>query len=100
MKTRFMSKSGNYIALIHADSFSVIVTSWGVSSFNNSWPGSQFSGDNPIRFDYESNGDLAGVSTSIDGAEVLALSEDAQAFGEKMRAKYEKNPPVQNAKSC
>lgn len=89
---RFHSKSDKYIALIprealdptaRAIGFSVVVTADGVSSFKASWPCSQL-GEQPIRFEFASNGDLVDVSTDRDGDDLLALSQDAQEFGEKV----------------
>lgn len=82
---RVHSKSGRYIALL-PDSlmggFSVVVTESGVSAFNASWPCSRIP-CRPIRFEFEANGDLAGiVGTNRDGEEMLALSQNAQEFGE------------------
>ena len=83
--TRLHSKSGRFIALIPdapAAGFAVVVTVWGVEAFKDRWPCSQL-GNGPIRFEFESNGDLCGMSRDVDGPDVLALSEDAQRFGEK-----------------
>lgn len=86
---RVRSKSGRFIALLPDDligGFDVVVTAWGVQSFKSSWPCSRL-GDGPIRFSFAKNGDLVDVSTSRDGEDLFALSEDAQEFGEKALAK-------------
>lgn len=82
---RAKAKSGRFIALLPENligGFAVVVTAMGVNSFNASWPCSAIPDDIPIRFEYGSNGDLVEVSSSCDGREMLALSEDAQTFGE------------------
>ncbi len=38
--------------------------------------------DRPIRLEFAANGDLVDISTSYDGEDILALSQDAQSFGE------------------
>ena len=90
---RVHSSSGRFIALLPDDlqgGFAVVATASGVASFRASWPCSHL-GEQPIRFEFAGNGDLEGISTSRDGADVLALSEDAQEFGaaclERRRAK-------------
>src|SRR4051812_7096437 len=83
---RFRSKSGRYIALIPdspADGFSVVVTLWGVEAFNSTWPCSRLK-PRPTRFEFAGNGDLIDiVGKQPDGEELLALSHDAQEFGER-----------------
>ena len=87
---RIRSRSGKYIALIPdppADGFSVVVTQWGVEAFNASWPCSRLK-ERPVRFEFAGNGDLVDiVGRQTDGEELLALSEDAQKFGEKCKLK-------------
>ncbi len=86
---RVHSKSGRYIALLPESltgGFSVVVTANGVSSFKSSWPCSRL-GTQPIRFEFAANGDLIDVSTDRDGEDLLALSQDAQEFGEKCIAR-------------
>ena len=82
---RLKSKSGRFIALIPATlqgGFSVVVTANGVGSFNASWPCSRLR-ERPVRFEYASNGDLVDImGTQPDGEELLALSQDAQEFGD------------------
>jgi hypothetical protein len=51
--------------------------------------------ERPTRFDFAGNGDLVDiVGKQPDGPELLALSEDAQAFGEKYRAKMKGPTPT------
>lgn len=95
--SRFKSKSGKYIALIPDTSdtgFSVVVTAWGVAAFCAGWPCSRLK-ERPTRFEYSSNGDLVDIphGNQPDGPELLALSEDAQEFGEKCKAKLRKPAP-------
>ncbi len=84
---RVHSKSGRFIALL-PDSmrggFRVVVTVNGVECFKASWPCSRLKVQ-PIVFEYASNGDLVdiGWSNQPDGEDLLALSQDAQEFGEK-----------------
>lgn len=83
---RVHSKSGRFIALL-PDSlqggFSVVVTEGGVCSFKASWPCSRLP-ERPIRFEFASNGDLVDiVGTGYDGEDMLALSQDAQSFGDR-----------------
>ena len=90
---RIRSKGGRYIALLPQDhniGFDVVVTAMGVQAFASRWPCSRL-GTQPIRFSFAGNGDLVDVSTRRDGPDVLALSEDAQAFGEKAQTKH-RNP--------
>ena len=84
---RVHSKSGKFIALLPDDmrgGFRVVVTSWGVGAFRASWPCSRLR-EQPIVFEFAGNGDLVdiGWSNQPDGDDLLALSEDAQEFGEK-----------------
>lgn len=60
-----------------------------VDSFNSKWPCSVI--EKPMTFTFDKNGDLVGVSPdNIDGAEVLALSEYAQKYGEARLRKLKK----------
>lgn len=67
----------------------VAVSEDDVRSFNRRWPGSSLRGLRGVTFAYGRNGDLEdiwyanGNSERWDGAELVALSEDAQAYGEK-----------------
>lgn len=85
---RFRSKSGRFIALIPdppAEGFSVVATRWGVEYFNFNWPCSRLR-EQPVRFEFAANGDLIGIDgRQPDGEELLALSHDAQAFGERCK---------------
>lgn len=86
MTTRVRSKSSRFIALLPdppADGFSVVATLWGVEAFNSCWPSSRLR-PRPIRFEFARNGDLIDITggKQPDGEELLALSQDAQAFGE------------------
>jgi hypothetical protein len=85
---RFRSKGGRFIALIPerpATGFSVVVTRWGVEHFNLNWPCSRLR-ERPVRFEFGENGDLVDVvGKQPDGEELLALSHDAQAFGERCK---------------
>lgn len=92
---RVHSKSGKYIALLPdaeerakgIRGFSVVVTANGVGSFISSWPCSRLH-EYPIRFDYAENGDLVDIiGNQPDGEDLLALSQDAQEWGEKILAK-------------
>jgi hypothetical protein len=92
---RFHSKNGRFIAILPPETldphgarigFTVVATADGVSDFKASWPCSNL-GNQPIRFEYESNGDLVNVSTDRDGSDLLALSQDAQEFGENVISK-------------
>lgn len=83
---RVHSKSGNFIALLPESlqgGFSVVATERGVCGFKSSWPCSRLP-DRPIRFEFAPNGDLVDIiGASYDGEDLLALSEDAQAFGDR-----------------
>lgn len=86
---RVHAKSGKFIALLPADlskpcGFRVVVTANGVGAFKSSWPCSRLK-EQPIVFEYASNGDLVdiGWSNQPDGDDLLALSQDAQEFAEK-----------------
>ncbi len=84
MGIRVHSKSGKFIAILPESlqgGFSVCATRDGVSAMRSSWPCSRLP-DRPIRFEFEANGDLVDISTSYDGEDILALSQDAQSFGE------------------
>lgn len=84
---RITSKSGRFVALIPElgkAGYSVVATQLGVETFKSRWPCSQLP-ERPIRFDYASNGDLVGITgTGYDGPDMLALSQDAQAFAEQV----------------
>ena len=87
--TRVHSKSGRFIALLPDDlsrpcGFRVVVTASGVYSFRAAWPCSHLK-EQPIVFEYASNGDLVdiGWSNQPDGPDLLALSQDAQEFGDR-----------------
>ena len=101
---RVHSKSGRFIALLPDDlqgGFSVVVTADGVASFAASWPCNhiperkgEYGGYCPFRFEFAGNGDLVDMVPDIGGdagEAILALSQDAQEFGdralEKRRAK-------------
>ena len=110
--TRVVSKSGRFIALLPDDmrgAFAVVATSDGVGSFAARWPCNhiperrwEFGGYCPIRFEFEGNGDLVDIEPQLgggdDGPAILALSQDAQEFGEKCmerrRAKLAGTPEV------
>jgi hypothetical protein len=91
---RVHSKNGAYIAILPESlqgEFAVCVTANGVARFKASWPCSIL-GDKPVRFEFLGNGDLLDLTTRRDGPDVLALSQDAQEFGEaciKRRRKAE-----------
>lgn len=83
---RVKSKHGRFIALLPdtlQGAFTVVATAWGVGGFAAQWPCSKLK-EQPIVFDYSANGDLIGCGWSIqpDGEALLALSHDAQSFGE------------------
>lgn len=84
-RIRVRSKSGRFIALLPETlqgGFSVVATADGVGMFNNSWPCSRLP-ERAVRFEYASNGDLVDIWPEMpDGEELLALSHDAQEFGE------------------
>ena len=95
---RFRSQSCRYIALVpdHQDAgFSVVVTAWGVAAFNALWPCSRLK-EKPIRFEFAGNGALVDIpfGGETDGEELLALSHDAQAFGERCRRKVFASGPA------
>lgn len=91
------SKSGRYVALIPeppADGFSVTVTAFGVAAFNASWPCSRLK-EKRTRFEFSANGDLVDITgKQPDGEELLALSHDAQAFGEKCKQRLTRPAPT------
>jgi hypothetical protein len=61
-----------------------VVVASKVDAFLDSWPCNGVNWRGPIRFEYSSNGDLVDMWPSdIDGEAILALSEDAQNFGDK-----------------
>jgi hypothetical protein len=85
MSIRVHSKSGRFIALLPESltgGFAVVATRNGVDSFRSSWPCSRLP-DRPLRFEFAPNGDLVDLNTNYDGPDILALSQDAQEFGEK-----------------
>ncbi len=89
MSIRVHSKSGKFIAILPdtlTGSFDVCVTANGVAAMRVSWPCSRLP-DRPIRFGFAANGDLVDVSTGYDGEDILALSQDAQEFGERVLEK-------------
>lgn len=51
-----------------------------VRAFRRTWPGSGLHG--AVSFTFEHNGDLVDVSTSYDGRDIAALSQDAQTYAE------------------
>ena len=61
--------------------FSVCVSAAEVDEFNYGWPGSTL--DGPQAFMFDRGGDLVDRTGKGDGAEALALAEDAQAYGRK-----------------
>jgi hypothetical protein len=91
---RYRSKSGRFIALVPDNgigSFACVATSEGVSHLASRWPCNGIPqrkepswGYCPIRFEFEANGDLVDMNPQLDGEAILALSQDAQAFAEKM----------------
>jgi hypothetical protein len=87
---RIRSKSGKFIALIHENpdyGFSVVATKWAVAAFIASWPCSKLQ-TQPVRFEFDTGGNLVDISPEqVDGADLLALSHDAQEFGEKCKRK-------------
>jgi hypothetical protein len=96
MVKKIRGKSGRYVAIIPdppADGFSVAVTAFGVAAFNASWPCSRLK-EKRTRFEFSANGDLVDiVGKQPDGEELLALSNDAQAFGEKCKRKLSTPKP-------
>jgi hypothetical protein len=88
MVNRIRSKSGRFIALIPAapaEGFSVVATALGITHFNSRWPCSRLR-ESPVRFEFAGNGDLVDVvGKQPDGEDLLALSHDAQEFGEKCK---------------
>jgi hypothetical protein len=64
--------------------FTVQVSTEEVYQFNRRWPCSELDGTHGITFEFDrANGDLVGCSARDheDGAALVALSEDAQAYG-------------------
>ena len=95
---RVRSRSGRYIALLPdppATGLSVVVTVWGVAAFNATWPCSRLK-ERATRFEFAGNGDLVDiVGSQPDGEELLALSQDAQTFGERCKQKLRgPNPTI------
>ena len=60
--------------------FTVCVSESDVDRFNDRWPGSILSGCYAFQFDKRS-GDLVDLEGTGDGSELVALSEDACAYG-------------------
>jgi len=103
---RIKSKSGRFIALVGAknQNYSVCVTAAAVEAFCDSWPCSRLPHHQPIRFEFQPNGDLVDIDNSFwwkggfgtgtgcdyDGEDLLALSQDASNFGGRMYDKYAK----------
>lgn len=84
MSIRVHSKSGKFIAILPdtlQGGFSVCATRNGVDNMRDAWPCSRLP-NRAIRFCFASNGDLVDVSTGYDGEDLLALSQDAQTFGD------------------
>lgn len=80
---RVLDSKGRFIALIPEDlrgGYSVVATRDGVDHLRSRWPCSRLP-DMPIRFEFEANGDLVGVSVEYDGEDILALSQSAGDFG-------------------
>lgn len=64
--------------------FRVRVSRKEVSDFRANWPCSRLP-DRAITFEFDArNGDLVDVTDGVDGDDALALSYDAQAYGERM----------------
>ncbi len=62
--------------------YTVSVSKREVEAFKRRWPCSELP-DKSIAFQFDKrNGDLVDISLDVDGPDVLALSEDAQAYGE------------------
>lgn len=66
----------------HGSEFSVTVSAREVDEFNRRWPCSSLRGRQWFRFD-KRHGDLVDRKGRGDGGEAVALSHDAQAYGEK-----------------
>lgn len=71
------------LAIRTVDTFAVTVSAAEVSEFRAGWPCSRLP-DVPIAFVFQvSNGDIVDIiGTDYDGEDMLALSEDAQRYGE------------------
>ena len=68
--------------------YEVLISLTDVQKFNRQWPGSRLRRAFRAEFD-KRNGDLVDLSTRVDGPEVTALVEDAQAFAiKKLRLGY------------
>lgn len=63
--------------------FTVTVDPGGVADFKDQWPGSDLPDNEEIWFTFEKNGDLVDLSDlgGYDGGDVVALADDAKAFG-------------------
>lgn len=111
IKNRWYASSGKFIAIVTIDGtggYTVIVTRDGVDDFTGDWPCSHLRG--PIRFEFAANGDLVDIRGTPtghirrrrgtfeefvhwfedgyeDGYDLLALSQDAEAFGALAREK-------------
>lgn len=89
---RFFDQGGHY---------SVVVTETDVDRFNDRWPASELRGLRGVTFQFEKrNGDLVdieyhnGDSEQWDGSALLALSQDAQKYGETRFGKTRKGWPA------
>lgn len=69
--------------------YSVTCSRDDIRDFVSSWPCCGIPDERPITFQFEkSNGDLVDIEgTDYDGADLVALSEDAQRYGEKRMQK-------------
>lgn len=81
--------------------YSVVVTEMDIDRFNDSWPASELRGLRGVTFQFEKrNGDLVdieyrnGDSEQWDGSALVALSEDAQKYGESRLGKTRKGWPA------
>lgn len=76
---------------MRASGASVSVSESDLSEFRRQWPASGLSGLRGVAFEFDSNGDLVdiryrnGTSDHWDGPALVALSQDAQAFGTARR---------------
>lgn len=77
----------------------VAVNDVDIHDFNSSWPGSNLRGLDGVTFVFESNGDLVdmhfknGDVEEWDGKALVALSQDAQAYGESRRGTTRPSTP-------
>jgi hypothetical protein len=71
----------------------VAVSEQDILDFCRKWPASGLRGLRGVRFEFDRNGDLVdvtyknGTSDKWDGPALVALSQDAQAYGDQVRAK-------------